>query len=176
MLKEKGLIQIYTGDGKGKTTQAVGQAVRAAGQGLKVCFIHFFKDPQRFPYGEDRILRKIGIRVFHFAPRHPHFYSYSDKKEISKTCRKACADIKKIFRKKFDMIVLDEINIALRDGFLKEKEILTLLKTKPAKTHLILTGRGASKNLIKKADLASEIRKIKHPFDKGIKARKAIEY
>ncbi|MCM8770574.1 MAG: cob(I)yrinic acid a,c-diamide adenosyltransferase [Candidatus Omnitrophica bacterium] len=171
-----GLIQIYTGDGKGKTTQAVGQAVRAAGCGFKICFIHFFKDPRRFAYGEDKVFKKIGIKVLHFVIQHPHFYPHLSKERIRKDCLKALEDIKKIFKKNFDMLILDEINIALRDGFLKEKEVLSLLEDKPKKLHLILTGRGASRDLLKKADLVSEIRKIKHPFDKGIKAVKGIEY
>lgn len=175
-MSKEGLIQIYTGGGKGKTTQAVGQAVRARGQGLKVCFVHFFKHPEAFPYGEDKILKKIGVKVLHLVPKHPHFYRDVDKVRIRKECLTALEGIRKIFRRKFDMLILDEINIALRDGFLKEKEVCALLKDKPQKLELILTGRGISRRLKSCADLVSEVKKIKHHFDKGIKARKGIEY
>jgi len=175
-MHKKGLIQIYTGEGKGKTTLAVGQAVRAAGHGFRVCVIHFFKDPKLFPSGEDRILKKIGVRVMHLVPQHPKFCRNLKEGKIRKECLEALKCIRRIFKNKFDMLVVDEINIALRDGFLKEKEIMSLLQDKPKGLNLVLTGRGISQSLIKKADLVSEIRKVKHHFDKGICARKAIEY
>ncbi|MDD5044798.1 MAG: cob(I)yrinic acid a,c-diamide adenosyltransferase [Candidatus Omnitrophica bacterium] len=172
----RGLVQIYTGEGKGKTTQAVGQAVRAAGNGFKVCLIHFFKDPEVFPSGEDRILKKIGIRVIHCATHHPRFCRGVDKKEARLACLDALKYIRSAFKRKFDMLIVDEINIALRDGLLREKEIISLLKDKPRSLNIVFTGRGASRNLMRHADLVSEIKKIKHHFDQGNCARKAIEY
>jgi len=174
--KIKGLIQVYTGEGKGKTTQAVGQAVRARGHHLKVCFVHFFKDPEKFPYGEDRILRKIGVKVLHLVPRHPHFYRLMPKALIRKQCLEALKKIGRLFKGKIDLLILDELNIALRDGFLKEEEVCSLLKQKPAQLEIILTGRGLKRGIKACADLISEVKKIKHPFDKGISARRAIEY
>jgi cob(I)alamin adenosyltransferase len=92
-------------------------------------------------------------------------------------CLKGINFIKKLYtQNKYDLLILDEINIGLRDKFLKEKEVLEILKTKPNKLELVLTGRGATKAIIKKADLVSEIKKIKHPYDSGIQARKGIEY
>jgi len=175
-MKSKGLIQIYTGEGKGKTTQAVGQAVRAAGHGFKVCLIHFFKDPKLFPAGEDKILKKIGVEVIHCVPGHPLFCRGVRKEEARSACLEALKCVRKVFKRKFDMLIVDEINIALRDGFLKEKEIMALLKDKPKGLNMVLTGRGISKNLIRKADLVSEVKKVKHHFDKGTKAQRAIEY
>ncbi len=175
-MQRKGLIQVYTGQGKGKTTQAVGSAVRARGYGLKVCFIHFFKDPREFPCGEDKILKKIGVKVLHLVPRHPHFYRDVNKEKARKTCLQALKIIRKIFKQRFDMLILDEINIALRDGFLKEKEVCALLRAKPKETEIILTGRGLRRKIRSCADLVSDIKKVKHPFDKGIRARKAIEF
>lgn len=175
MLK-KGLIQIYTGEGKGKTTAAVGQVVRALGHGLRICYVSFFKDPGKWGYGEIGMLRKWGVDIYHFANKHPHFYKKIKKEEVRKECLKALGFITEIFKKDYDLIVLDEINIALRDGFLKEDEILSLLNKKPKSLEIILTGRGATPQLIKTASLVTEMKKIKHPLDKKIMARKGIEY
>ena len=185
MLKQ-GLIQIYTGDGKGKTTAAIGQVVRALGHNLKVCWISFFKDPEKWGYGEFAILRKWGVDIYHFALQHPYFCEKSSPssrgrqsalfKKIRQECLKALGFISEIFKKDYDIVVLDEINIALRDGFLKEDEILFLLKEKPGSTEVILTGRAATKKLCQKASLVTEMTNLKHPFDKGIKSRKGIEY
>lgn len=175
MLK-KGLIQIYTGDGKGKTTAAAGQAIRAVGSGLKVCYISFFKNPKRWGYGEIGIIKKLGIDVFHFAPDHPHFNKDADPRKISKQCLQGIDFIEKIFEgKKYDLVILDEIIITVRDGFIKEDVLLKMLKKKPPKMEVVLTGRGAAKALVNTADLVTEMKKVKHPYDKGIKGRKGIE-
>lgn len=174
---EKGLIQIYTGDGKGKTTAAVGLACRAAAQGLRVCFVYFHKNPGRWKYGEHKFLRKLGIKVLGFAKKHPHFYKDTGKDDVRKECLKGLRFIKKLYQEnKYDLLILDELNISLRDGFLKEGEVLDILDSKPGSLELVLTGRGASKRVIKKADLVSEIMNIKHPYDKKITGRRGIEY
>ena len=176
-MKDKGLIQVYTGDGKGKSTAAIGQAVRARGHGLKVGFVSFFKDPQVFGYGEFASLEKLGIKTFIFAPKHPHFYHDLDLNQVRQECRHALQFVEGLFQDtSWDMLVLDEINIALRDGFLTEEEILSLLAKKPERLELVLTGRGASAKIIEKADLVSEIREVKHPHSQGIKSRQGIEY
>lgn len=176
-MEKKGLIQVYTGDGKGKSTAAIGQAVRAAGHGFKVGFISFFKDPQLFGYGEFGPLQKLGIDAFFFAKKHPHFYREISPNEVREECLKGVEFIRGLFADEtWDMLILDEINIALRDGFLGEEEVLALLETKPQRLELILTGRGAPLALIKKADLVSEIKKIKHPYDQGVQGREGIEY
>lgn len=176
-MKAKGLIQIYTGDGKGKTTAAVGLACRARGQGLKVCYIYFHKDPEKWGCGELKVLEKLGVTVKGFAKKHPHFNKKVTPKDVRKEYLEGLKFIKKVYKEnKYDILILDEINISLRDGFLKEEEALDILNFKPEKLELILTGRGATKKIIKKADLASEIKKIKHPYDSGMKGRKGIEY
>jgi len=173
----KGLIQIYTGEGKGKTTAAVGLASRARGHNLKVCFIYFHKDPDKWGYGEISTLQEIGVDVFGFAKKHPHFFKSADPDKIRRECLEGLKFIKRVFKeKKYALIILDEINISLRDGFLKEEEILALLNSRPKDIELVLTGRGATEKLIKKADLVSKIKKIKHPYDSGIQRRKGIEY
>lgn len=174
---QKGLIHIYTGDGKGKTTAALGLAIRARGHGLKVAYIYFHKDPKRWGYGEHKILEKIGVDTFGFAKRHPHFYKKLNPDKIRKECLKGLKFIKSLYdMKKYNMIILDEINISLRDGFLKKEELLNIMKTKPQSLELVLTGRGAKKEMIGCADLVSKIEKIKHPHDRGIRRRIGIEY
>jgi len=176
-MTHRGLIHIYTGNGKGKTTAAIGLAVRARGHGLKVAYIHFHKDPERWGYGEHRILKKIGVDTFGFANKHPHFYKKLNLCEIRKECLKGLKFIKSIYsKKKYNIIILDEINISLREGFLKKDELLNIMKTKPQNVELILTGRGATGEVIKNADLVSKIEKVKHPYDSGIQRRIGIEY
>lgn len=182
-----GLIQVYTGDGKGKTTAAVGQVIRALGQGLKVCFIQFFKNPNTFSYGEQRIFHSLPctkmvrglprINFYNFVPQHPYFFKKIKKVEIEKQLQEGLNFIRKILRENdYDLLVLDELIIALRDKYLKTEELIKLLKQKPKNMEIILTGRGAPKKLIKFADLVTEMKKVKHPYDKGGKARKGIEY
>jgi ATP:corrinoid adenosyltransferase len=176
-MKEQGLIQVYTGDGKGKSTAAIGQAVRAAGHGLKVGFISFFKDPEVFGYGEYVPMEKLGIKTFVFARKHPHFYKKLNLDEVREECLEGIEFIRELFADEtWDMLILDEMNITIRDGFLKEKEVLALLEAKPQTLELILTGRGATEEIIRRADLVSEIREVKHPYEKGIQRREGIEY
>ena len=174
---KKGLIQVYTGPGKGKSTAAIGQAVRAAGHGLKVGLVTFFKDPEAFGYGEYRSLEKLGIKTFLFAKKHPHFYKELKLDDVCRECSSGLKFIRELFcDPSWDMLVLDEINIAVRDGFLKEEEVLSLLEAKPQKLELVLTGRGITDKIIEKADLVSEVKEVKHPYSQGIKSRKGIEY
>jgi len=173
---EKGLIEVYTGDGKGKTTAVIGLACRAIGHNLKVCYIYFHKNPERWGYGEFKILKKIGVDVFGFAKEHPHFDKV-EKEKLREECLKGIEFIKKIYEeKKYDVIICDEILISLRDGFLEEEEIIKIMEEKPENVELVLTGRYITEKIIEKADLVSEIKKIKHPYDKGIKSRKGIEF
>lgn len=168
---------MYTGDGKGKTTAAVGVAIRAIAHNLRVCYVYFHKDPDRWGSSEHGILKKNGIDVFGFAGKSPLFNKNADFGEIRERCLKGMDFIKELYRQnKYDLLILDEINISLRDGFLKTEEIMPLLTTKPAGLELVLTGRGATPELMELADLVSNIKKIKHPYDKGVKARKGIEY
>jgi len=173
----KGLIHIYTGDGKGKTTAAIGLAIRARGQNLRVGYIYFHKEPERWGYAEHGILTKLGVDIFGFAKKHPHFHKDITADEIRHECLEGLGVIKGLYREnKYDLLILDEINISLRDGFLKEDEVLDILEAKPENLELVLTGRGASQKIIEKADLVSDIQAIKHPYDVGIQRRKGIEY
>ncbi len=176
-MKKTGLIHVYTGDGKGKTTAAVGLACRARGHNLTVCYVSFHKNPKRWGCGEESVLKKIGVVVYRFAKKHPCFDKNTKAEGIRRECLKGIKFIERIYReKKYDLLILDEINISVREGFLKESEVLDLLERKPENLELVLTGRNATGKIIKKADLVSEIRKIKHLYDLGLKGRKGIEY
>ncbi len=174
----KGLIQVYTGDGKGKTTASIGQAIRSAGAGFNVCFIQFFKNKKIYS-SEHKILKKIpNIITYNFSPDAPHFIkTEKQKKAIQEECKRALKFIKKIISSgKFDLVVLDELNIALHYNIIKLKEILEILSKKSQKTEIIITGRCAPKKLKAIADLVTEMKKIKHYYDKKIPARRGIEY
>ncbi|MDI6751861.1 MAG: cob(I)yrinic acid a,c-diamide adenosyltransferase [bacterium] len=174
---EKGLIQVYTGDGKGKTTAAIGLAVRARGQGLSVGYIYFYKEPGAWDYGEIRVLEKLGVDTFGFAQKHPHFYKDVSFEEMRKESLAGLEFIKKLYgENKYDLLILDEINISIRDGFLKEKEVLEIMEIKPEGLELVLTGRGATQKITEKAELVSRIEEIKHPYNTCIERRKGIEY
>ncbi|MDP8258285.1 MAG: cob(I)yrinic acid a,c-diamide adenosyltransferase [Candidatus Aadella gelida] len=176
-MRTKGLIQVYTGDGKGKTTAAVGLAVRARARGLKVCFISFHKDTDKRGPGEQAALEELGIDIFSFAKKHPRFHKEINPGEVRRECLEGLEFIMKIFReKKYDVLILDEINISLCDEFVKEEEVLETLDSKPENMELILTGRSATKKIIEKADLVSEIKNVKHPYALGTEGRKGIEY
>ena len=172
---EKGYIQIYTGDGKGKTTAALGQALRAAGCGLKTLIIHFMKD---FPYSELRsieslheyiTLEQYGDDTFVLKKTLPG----EDDKSVAIT---ALERVKKAFEEKnFDIIILDEICVTFYFQLLKIEDVLPVLELKPENVELILTGRYCPKELIDMADLVTEMKEIKHYYQKGIIARKGIE-
>lgn len=176
-MRTKGFVQVYTGDGKGKSTAAIGQAVRAAGHGLKVGVVCFFKDPQVFGDGEFEPLRRLGIDVFFFARKHPHFHNDLSGEEVRQECLKGMKFVEGLFADgTWDMLVLDELNIGLRDGFLDEAEVLELLRRKPEGLEVVLTGRGVTDGVKERADLVSEVKKVKHPYDRGVSEREGIEY
>ncbi|MFH1094540.1 MAG: cob(I)yrinic acid a,c-diamide adenosyltransferase [Candidatus Omnitrophota bacterium] len=179
-MQKHGLVHIYTGNGKGKTTAAAGLAVRALSHGFKVGWVSFHKDPGGQLSGEIRVLKKLGVLVHCFAKDYPLCKTSSlhkGKKQLKAECTKGLKAIHVLFdKKRLDLLILDEINICVRDGFLKEEVVLQLMHEKPENIELIMTGRGATKKMIKQADLVSYIKEIKHPYKKGVLARKGIEY
>lgn len=166
------MIQVYTGNGKGKTTAALGLALRATGAGLKVYIGQFIKSGD---YCEVKALRKIkAIKTEQFG--RGCFIRKSPSNTDRKLAKDGFARIKKIIEgKDYDVVILDEVNVALKVGLLDLKEVLTLLKNSPKDTELILTGRWAHPQVIKAADLVSEIIEVKHYYRKGIKSRIGIE-
>ena len=168
-----GLIQIYTGRGKGKTTASLGLAMRAAGHDLKVAIVHFMKI---WDYGEVRSLKKLGIDLFRYGTMElidPNNPLPIDFEEATKALAKAEELIEKGLH---DILILDEITLAVDFNLIPLRRVVDLLDKKPDNLELILTGRNCPWELIKRADLVSVIDEIKHPFQKGIKARRGIEF
>lgn len=174
---KQGLVHIYTGDGKGKTTAAVGLAARALGHHQRVCYAYFHKDPEKFGYAEITNLKKLGAEIIGIAEGHPYFNKKIDMESHRlKTEQDFQGLTERIKNKKPDMLVMDEVLGAISSGFLEEERLLEFISRKPENIELVMTGRGATDRLIEKADYVSNITKIKHPFDQGIMARKGIEY
>lgn len=174
----KGLIHIYTGEGKGKTTAAIGLAVRAAGQGGKVLFVQFFK-VDNSSSGEKEVFKNIPqIELIRSNVRHPIFTKEKTDKDILRQSIVETFEIvkKKSADKSINLLVLDEINSVISGGWLDVNDMIDFLKNKPEGLEVVLTGRDAHVELVKMADYVTEMLKIKHPFDSGIKARKGIEY
>ncbi|MCE5194219.1 MAG: cob(I)yrinic acid a,c-diamide adenosyltransferase [Nitrospiraceae bacterium] len=171
-----GCVHIYTGKGKGKTTAAVGLAVRAKSRGLKVLFIQFMKSD--VDKGETNVLKNLSVKIKKFSKiSSPFFNPDINRDQLKKNTTKALSFIKKITRnEKFDMIILDEFNCLLSEKLITEDEALDLILNKPSSLELVLTGRGATKRLIRNADYVTEMKITKHPFSNGVKARKGIEF
>jgi len=172
---ERGLIQVYTGAGKGKTTAAIGQAIRACGHGLKAIIIQFMKG--KIDYGELRIaelLPNFSIEQYGL----PSFVEKGNPTEDDRKLARAGFDRARevVQSGEFDLVILDEINVAVDYGLLALADVLKLMDEKPSTVELILTGRYAHPQIARTADLVTEMVDIKHHYDKDIKARKGIEY
>jgi cob(I)alamin adenosyltransferase len=172
---EKGLVQVYTGNGKGKTSAAFGLALRAVGRGLSVYMIQFIKGG--FDYGELYVVDKLPNFTLKAFGRGKFITEMPPGKEDVKLARDAFRLAKKTVEEgKHDVVILDEINVVLELGMISKKEVLQLIKSKPEHIELVLTGRYAPKEIIEAADLVTEMKQIKHPFDTGYPARKGIEF
>ncbi|MFN2395831.1 MAG: cob(I)yrinic acid a,c-diamide adenosyltransferase [Bacteroidales bacterium] len=173
MEKSKGYIQLYTGNGKGKTTAAIGAAIRAAGAGKTVFIAQFVKG---MPYSELNSLKLIPqIHLQQFG-----LDCFIKNKPVQKDIDAAQKGLEAITRaiksNSYSMIIMDEICIALHYKLLPIKTVVQLLNEKPGEMEIILTGRYATKELIKSADLVTEMKEVKHYYNKGIQARKGIEF
>ena len=178
--KETGLIHIYTGTGKGKTTAAIGLATRALGSGLSVCYCSFHKCPEKYGYTEMESLKKLGSHVINFAKHHPHMdENVTDEtinainKEVSEAIDTLTALLTSVH---FDMLIMDEIFISVRDNYLDEDILIEFIKNKPEKTELVLTGRGATNKTMSLAHYITNMECIKHPYYQNTPSRKGIEY
>jgi len=178
---EKGLVQIYTGDGKGKTTAAFGLALRAAGQGNKVLIYQFLKPPS-LDIGERFALQLGAVRIRVEALDIPWDMSasFEDSETVAQTQAAISEVLEKIAetgeKRFYDCLILDEIVFCLSKGLAKLEDVKNVIDRRDPAVEVILTGRGATEELIALADLVTEMKKIKHPFDKGISARRGIEY
>jgi len=166
------MIQVYTGNGKGKTTAAIGLALRAAGAGLNVYIAQFAKGTY---CSEHRALKKIkNIKVEQFG--RAYFIRKPQPSDTDLTLR-GLKRVREVFAsKKYQVIILDEINVILKLKIVSSKDVLDLISHLPKNTELVLTGRDASARIIKIADLVSRIEEVKHYYNKGIKARQGIEF
>jgi cob(I)alamin adenosyltransferase len=172
---KKGYVQIFTGNGKGKTTAALGQALRAAGSGLTTFIVMFMKD---FAYGEIKSIKHLSdwIRLEQYGNDAFVFRKQSPDNEDKKAARLALKRTREaMLCAKYDMVIMDEICVAIHFGLLKTEDVLSLLDEKPEPIELILTGRYCPPELIEKADLVTEMQEIKHYYQKGVGARKGIE-
>lgn len=174
-LFKKGYIHIYTGNGKGKTTAALGLALRAAGYGIRTYIGQFIKSQ---PYGEIEAAKRLGslITIEQFGRKgFIHVTENPDAEDIARAQRGLERSLKMMLSGRYQIIILDEINVAIYFGLIKEKEVLDFISQKPEQVELILTGRYAPASVIRRADLVTEMKEKKHYYQKGIKARKGIE-
>ncbi|MBI2633982.1 MAG: cob(I)yrinic acid a,c-diamide adenosyltransferase [Parcubacteria group bacterium] len=173
------MILVFTGNGKGKTTAALGQALRAIGQGRRVIVFQFIKS-NAFRSGEDHAVKRLGRKLRIIKGGKGFVGILGDK--LPKKVHKAAArlTLKKVqtalATKKFDLVVLDEVNVALALNLISKREVVRLVKSTPREIDLILTGRMAPRELIQVADLVTNFEEVKHPFHEGTKARRGIEY
>ncbi len=172
---EKGFVQIYTGNGKGKSTAAIGQAVRAAGFGMKTYIAQFMKE---FPYNELISLKHLSERItieqfggdeFVFKKELP------GEEELAKARKGLQSAKEKMLSGEYDLIILDEAIVAIYFKLIETKNIIEFINTKPTDVELILTGRYCPEELIKLADLVTEMKEVKHYYQKGITSRNGIE-
>ena len=168
----RGLVIVHTGDGKGKTTAAIGLAVRAFGAGMKVLIMQFIKGARRS--SELTALEILGIEVRQLGLGFITAENFSEQKKSARAAIELART--EILSGTWDLIVLDEINYAVKFGLLDATEILELIKIRPPQMHLIFTGRDALPELIDAADLVTEMKLVKHPFKRGVKAQAGIEF
>ena len=169
------MVQVFTGNGKGKTSAALGAVIRALGHGLKVFIVFFMKG--KYPYGEFSTLSKLpNVDVASFGLRCLTDRANINPEEIEQAKLAMSAAREAMLSGNYDLVVLDEVNVAANFKLIELDEVVRLIGDKPRNVELILTGRYADAKLVELADLVTEMVKLKHPYDKGVKARKGIEY
>lgn len=173
---QTGLVHIYCGDGKGKTSAALGLALRACGRGKKVLIVRFLKNEDS---GEVAVLRTLpGVLVLPAMPEIKFFsqMSQSERGHTAAFCQESLNTAGTIaFQENYDMLVLDEAIGAVNYGFLELQQLVALVETRPEALEIVLTGRRPPQELLRLADYISEVHKVRHPFDRGIGARLGIE-
>lgn len=170
-----GLVQVYTGKGKGKTTAALGLALRAWGRGLRVVVIQFMKVGEE--YGEIAAIRKLpGIDLFQFG-RDKLIVKGKHTEEDVRLAKKGLRKAKQALTgKKYDVVILDEVNVVTYFGMVTAEEVMEVVRSRAPEVEVIMTGRNAPKLFIDEADLVTEMRMVKHPYESGVVARAGIEY
>ena len=178
MKLEKGLVQIYTGEGKGKTTAAIGQGIRAYGNGLKVYMLQFLKGGKT---GELKTIDELGenFKIFRFEKPKDFTWNLTDeeKEELRLEIREGYNFILDVIKEnKCDVLIIDEVMAVLSNKFLSVEEVTYIIDNKPETMELILTGRNVPKEILEKSNLVTEMKCIKHYFSEGVPAREGIEY
>ena len=178
MKETKGLLMVHTGNGKGKTTAAIGLAVRAWGQGLQILILQFIKG--KWKYGELKALEKFSPQLEIRQMGQGFTQKTADAAAFSlhqAAAREALQQAKAELQSGlWDLVILDEINYAVKFGLLHLADVMEIIEAKPAHMHLLLTGRDAPPEIIARADLVTEMRAVKHPYEQGIKAQQGIEF
>ena len=173
--EERGVLIVYTGAGKGKTTAALGMAIRCIGHGLKVSIVQFIKGA--IDTAEERALKSIGPQVAFLRLGEGYTWETQDRERDAEVAQQAWATATGFLRDPgYAMVILDELNIALHHDYVPLEAVLAVLAQRPPMQHVVITGRHAKPELIERADLVSEMKMIKHPFRKGIKAQKGVEF
>ena len=173
--EEKGLLVVYTGAGKGKTTAALGMAMRCVGHGMKIAVIQFIKGA--IDTAEERVLKGFGDQVMFLRMGEGYTWETQDRERDTRFAQTAWeAAVECIHNPAYGMVILDELNIAIHHDYVTLDQVLNAIQDRPPLLHVVITGRGAKPELIEAADLVSEMKMIKHPFRKGIKAQKGVEF
>jgi len=172
---EKGLLVVHTGAGKGKTTAALGMAIRCLGHGMNVAIVQFIKGA--IDTAEERILKSFGDQVVFLRMGEGYTWETQNRERDKAVAQEAWAEVEKILQDStFGMVVLDELNIAIHHEYISLSQVLEAVAQRPPMLHVVITGRGAKPELIEAADLVSEMKMVKHPFRNGIKAQKGVEF
>jgi len=175
MKLEQGFIQVYTGNGKGKTTAAIGQAVRAAGNDLTVYFVQFMKN---YPYGEVKLLQNLSphITLKRYGTDDFVFKKEAPSEDLIREMQKGLAEAEQaMLSSEFDLIILDELLVSIYFKLFSTERVIQFLKKKPKNVELILTGRYCPEPIIGMADLVTKMKEVKHYYQKGVRARRGIE-
>lgn len=171
-----GLIHIYCGEGKGKTSAALGLALRAAGAGMKVLFVQFLKDGSS---SEISMLQRLGIETACCPDIRKFVFQMTEAERLQageEYSRLLSAAVSRCREEGFGLLVLDEVLPACRLGLVPEEALMDFLRSKPSELEVVLTGREPSPALLELADYVTEMKKLRHPYDRGIQARKGIEF
>jgi cob(I)alamin adenosyltransferase len=173
--EEKGLLIVYTGAGKGKTTAALGMALRCLGHGMKVAVVQFIKGV--IDTAEERALKSFGDRVTFLRMGEGYTWETQNRERDTKFAQQAWDAVCGFLHDpSYAMVVLDEFNIVLQHDYVRLEDVLPVLRARPPMQHVVITGRGAKDQLIEVADLVTEMKQVKHPFRKGIKAQPGVEF
>lgn len=173
--QEKGLLIVHTGAGKGKSTAALGMVLRCIGHGWKVAVVQFIKGA--IDTAEERALKSFGDRVIFLRMGEGYTWETQDRTRDTQFAQQAWETACEFLRdESYAMVVLDEFNIALQYDYIRLEEVLPVLRDRPPMQHVVITGRGGPAALLDEADLVTEMKQVKHPFRKGVKAQPGVEF